>query len=200
MLPWLADKPQAEFPAMPNAILSLGDIELKQLGAGGSRADGTVPGLVVQTGLHELEVGMQRQLALDFQSHDVGSEEILARGAQMLAEAEHGGQNQDTGMANLHTAVVVVQGVGNGAIGQGRVCNRSFETSAKYRCLRRPAEFGYITCDGLTDRLGNAGQCGAHAVQRRALGLIHGVARYVRVIGVDYEPGNFLSGTHDSPL
>ena len=92
----------------------LGDIQPEQLGAGGSRADGTVPGLVIQAGLHELEVGVERELALDLQSQDVGGEYILARGAQMLAKAEHGGQNQDTGVADLHTTVVVVQGVGNG--------------------------------------------------------------------------------------
>ncbi len=65
----------------------LGDIQLEELGAGRSRADGTVPGLVIQTGLHQLEVGVERELALDFQSQDVGSEYILARGAEMLAKA-----------------------------------------------------------------------------------------------------------------
>ena len=93
----------------------------EELGAGGRRADGTVPGLVVQAGLHELEVGVERQLALDLQSQDVSSEYILARGAQMLAQAQYGGQNQDAGVADLHAAVVVVQSVGNAAIGQSSV-------------------------------------------------------------------------------
>ena len=96
-------------------------IQLEELGAGGSRADGTVPGLVIQAGLHQLEVGVERELAFDFQSQDVRSEYILARGAQMLAKTEHGGQDQDTGVADLYTAVVVVESVGNAAIGQGSV-------------------------------------------------------------------------------
>ena len=79
---------------------------------------------MVQPSLHELEVRMQCQLALDFQSHDVSSEKILARGAEMLAEAQHGGQNQDTGVADLDAAIVVVQRVGNGAIRESRVGNR----------------------------------------------------------------------------
>ena len=41
-------------------------IQLEELGAGRSRADRTVPGLVIQTGLHQLEVGVERELALDF--------------------------------------------------------------------------------------------------------------------------------------
>ncbi len=174
-------------------------IQPEELGAGGSRADGTVPGLVVQAGLHELEVGVERQLAFDLQSQDVSSEKILARGAQMLAKAEHGGQNQDTGVADLHATVVVVQSVGNAAVGQGSVLNRNFETGAKHGCLGRPAELRYVTCDGLTDRLDNAGKRRTNAIQRRALGFLHGVARYVLVAGVYYKSGNFLSGAHDSP-
>ncbi len=78
---------------------------------------------MIQAGLHQLEVGVERELAFDLQSQDVGGENILARGAEMLAKAQHGGQNQDAGMANLHAAVIIVQSVGNGAIGQGSVCN-----------------------------------------------------------------------------
>ncbi len=177
----------------------LGDVQPQQLGAGGRRADGTVPSLVVQAGLHELEVGVERELAFDLQSQDVSSEYVLARGAEMLAEAQHGGQNQDAGMADLHTTVVIVQGVGNGAIGQGSVCNRNFDTSAKHGCLGRPAELRYVTSNGLADRLDNAGQCGSQAIERRALGFLHRVARYVFVAGVYNEPGNFLSGAHSSP-
>ena len=100
-----------------------GNIQPEELGTGGRRAYGTVPGLVVQTGLHELEVGVECQLAFDLQSQDVGGEYFLARGAEMFAKAQHGGQNQDTGMANLHTAVIIVQSVSNAAIGHGSVCN-----------------------------------------------------------------------------
>ncbi len=155
---------------------------------------------MVQAGLHELEVGVERQLTLDFQSNNISSKQILARGAQMLAKAEHGGQHQDARMANLHTAVIVVQSVSNGAIGQSSVCNRNFDARAKHGCLGRTAEFRCVTSDGLADRLANAGKRGSHAVQRRALGLLHRVARYVLVVGVDYEPGNFLSSAHYSPL
>ena len=117
----------------------------------------------------------------------------------MLAKAEHGGQNQDAGVADLHTTVVVVQRVGNAAVGQSSVCNRNFETSAKHGCLGRPAELRCVTCDGLADRLDDAGKRGSQAVESRALGLLHGVARYVLVAGVYYESGNFLSGAHCSP-
>src|SRR5262245_37198047 len=143
---------------------------------------------------------MERELTLDLQAQDIRSENIPARSSQMLAQAQHGGQNQNTGVADLHTTVVVVQGVGNGAIGQGSIWKRNFEPSAKYRCLGRPAELGYITCDGLAHRLCNTGQGGSQTVQGRALGLLYGVARYGLVVGVYYEPGNFLSGAHDSPL
>ena len=85
------------------------------------------------------------------------------------------------------------------AVGQGSVFNRNFETGAKYGCLRRPAELCYVTCDGLADRLDDAGKRGAQAIQRRALGFLHGVARYVLIAGVYYESSNFLSGAHDFP-
>ncbi len=89
--------------------------------------------------------------------------------------------------------------MGNAAVGQGGVLNRNFETSAKDGCLRRPAELRYVTRDGLADRLDDAGKRGSHAVEGRALGFLHGVARYVLVAGVYYEPGNFLSGAHIHP-
>src|SRR4029434_82438 len=85
-------------------------------------------------------------------------------------------------------------------LARASILNRNFEASAKYGCLGRPAELGHVTCDGLADRLDNAGQGGAQTVQRRALGLLHGVARYVLVAGVDYEPRHFLSSAHYSPL
>ena len=47
----------------------------------------------------------------------------VIKNAQMLAKAQHGRQNQDTGMADLHTTVIIVKSVGNGAIGQGSVLN-----------------------------------------------------------------------------
>ena len=144
-------------------------IQTEELGAGRSGADRTIPGLVVQTGLHELEVGVQRQFALDLQSQDVSSEYIPARGAKMLSKTKHGGQDQDTWMANLHTAVVVVQSVGDGAVGQSGVWNRNLEASAKYGCLRRPAELRYVICNGLADRLGDAGKGGSQTVEGRAL-------------------------------
>ena len=72
---------------MPNAILVLATSSPQELGAGRSRADRTVPGLVIQTGLHQLEVGVKRELAFDLQSQDVRSEYVLARGGQMLAKA-----------------------------------------------------------------------------------------------------------------
>src|SRR5262245_16409968 len=118
----------------------------------------------------------------------------------MLDQAQHRRQNQKTGVADLHTAVIVVQGVGNDAGGHGSILNRDFEAGAKYGCLGRPAELGHVTCDGLADRLDSAGQGGSQTVQRRALGLLHSVARYVLVAGVHYEPGNFLSSAHYSPL
>jgi hypothetical protein len=90
--------------------------------------------------------------------------------------------------------------VGNAAIGQSSVWNRNFESSAKYGRLGWPAELRCVTCDGLADRLRNAGQGGAHAVERRALGLLHGVVRNILVAGVHYEPGNFFSRAHFSPL
>ncbi len=86
-------------------------------------------------------------------SHDVSSEEILARGAEMLAEAQHGGQNQDAGVADLDTAIVVVQRMGDGAIRESRVGNRKFDAGAEHRRLGRPAEFGDVTRNGLADRL-----------------------------------------------
>src|SRR5262245_24982421 len=178
----------------------LGDIQPQQLGASGSRPDRTVPSLVVQAGLHKLEVGMEREVALDLQSQDISSEYILARGAQMLAKTQHRRQNQNTGVADLYPTVIVVQGVGNDAVGHGSILNRNFEASAKYGCLGRPAELGHVTGDGLADRLDSAGQGGSQTVQRRALGLLHGVAGDVLVAGVDYESSNFLSSAHYSPL
>ena len=143
---------------------------------------------------------MERQLALDLQSHDVSCECIPARGAKILAKAQQGGQNQHTWVADLHTTVVVVKGVGNGAVGQGSVWSRNFETGANYGCLGRPAELCYVSCDGLAHRLDNASEGGSQAVQGSALGLLHSVARYILVTGVYYEPGNLLSGAHYSPL
>jgi hypothetical protein len=90
--------------------------------------------------------------------------------------------------------------VGNAAIGQSSVWNRYFEIGAEYGRLERPAELAYVTRDGSANRLDNAAQRGAQAVQRRALGLLHGVARNIFVAGVHYKPGNFLSGAHCSPL
>ena len=84
---------------------------------------------MIQAALHELEVRVKRYLAFDLQSQDVGRECILARSAQMLPKAQHGGENQDTGVADLRTTVIVVQGVGNGTIGQGRVWNRNSSLS-----------------------------------------------------------------------
>jgi hypothetical protein len=63
---------------------------------------------MVQARLHELEVGVERQLALDFEPDNVRCENLLSRRADMLAEAQHGRQNQNTRVADLHAAVVVV--------------------------------------------------------------------------------------------
>ncbi len=152
-------------------------IQPEELGAGRRRTDRTVPSLMIQASLHELEVGVERHLTLDFQPQDVRSQYIRARCAEMLAEAEHGGQNQDTGVADLHTAVVIVESVGNAAIRQGSVLNRNFESGAEHGCLGRPAELGYVTCGGLADRLDNTGKRGSNAVEGRALGFFDGVAR-----------------------
>lgn len=54
---------------------------------------------------------MERQLAFNVQPDNVRRENIPARSAQVLTEAEHGGMNQNTGMADLHAAVIVVQRV-----------------------------------------------------------------------------------------
>ena len=80
-------------------------------------------------------------------------------------------------MANFHTAVVVVQRVGNGTIGQSSVSNRNFDAGAKHGRLRRAAEFAYVTRDSLADRLGNAGKRRAHTIQCRALGFLNYFAR-----------------------
>src|SRR5262245_51661639 len=102
-------------------------------------------------------------------------------------------------MADLHTTVIVVERVGNGTVSQSSVCHRNFETGAEYRCLRRPAELRYVSCDGPADRLGDAGQGSTDTVQGGALRFLHDIAGYVLVAGVDDELSNFFSGAHASP-
>ena len=46
---------------------------------------------MIQARLHQLEIGVQRQLAFDLESDDISSEYIFARSAQMLAETQHSG-------------------------------------------------------------------------------------------------------------
>ena len=65
----------------------LGYIQPEKLCAGGGRPYGTIPARVVQAALHELEVRVERHLALDLQAQDIGSEYILTRSAEMLAKA-----------------------------------------------------------------------------------------------------------------
>ena len=50
-------------PTATGCHSGLRDIQPEELGAGGSCADGTVPGLVIQAGLHQLEVGVEREFA-----------------------------------------------------------------------------------------------------------------------------------------
>jgi hypothetical protein len=86
--------------------------------------------------------------------------------------------------------------VGDAAIRQGGICDGDFDTGAENGRLRRPAEFLYVACDSLADRLADAGERGADAVESCALGFFRSVMRYALVVGVEDEPSNFLSGAH----
>src|SRR5262249_35911429 len=147
---------------------SLRHVQLEKLRACGSRADGTVPSLVVQARLHQLEVSVEREPSFHFKSNDVGSENVAARNLPILAEAQYRGQNQHTRVADFYATIVVIQCMGDDAVNQGSILDRNFEIGAEYGRLRRPTELGYITYAGSADRLDHAGEGGSHAVQRRA--------------------------------
>src|ERR1044071_9810036 len=117
----------------------------------------------------------------------------------MLAEAQHGGQNQDAGVADLHAAIVVVQCMSNTAVGQRSVCSRDFHTRAEYGCLRRSTEFGRVTCDSLAHWLANSCERSTNAIECRALGFLDSAPWYALEACLEDELRNFFSSTHTSP-
>ena len=82
---------------------------------------------------------MERELTLDLQAQDIRSENTRSEAPKCSPRFSTAGRTKTLGVADLHTTVVVVEGVGNGAIREGSIWNPNFEASAKYRCVGRPA-------------------------------------------------------------
>ena len=170
---------------MPRAALILSTGEFQQAGAGDGGAEAAEHRRAVKAAvLHVGRVG--GDLTDHFYAEHVGFEQILAGRADMLRQRQRRADDHAGRMADMDEGVpvIVVEGVGEQAIGEGGGADRGFRLGAPDRSFVGSAEAFAIIERDFGCLCGSAGQRHAEGVEDMHLGIGQCLVRNGRKLGV----------------